>query len=983
VRAPLSNRSTSLFALAFVLCGKLLAAPEDFEGQTVAAIQFEPAAQPLTAAEMTDLIAPLKPGAPLRSADIRAAIQSLFTTGRFADIQVDASAEPNGVIVRFITTDAFFVGRVKIEGSPDPPSAGQLATAAKLQLGTPFLDTDTRQATDNLLERLRSDGLYNAKVEALKDPQPDVEQMNIDFTIDPGKRAKFGSVVVKGNADKPVEKVIGMTKWKRWGSKKWRPLTEHRLQGGLDNIRSYYQKHDHLMAKVTLDRLDFNPETNSVVPTLQIDAGPLVKVQTSGDKLSHGKLRSLLPIYQERSVDRSLLMEGRRNLVDYFESRGYFDVDVDFDQSTSDDGVQTIEYVIDKGSRHKLVSLKIEGNKFFDYETIRERMFIQPASFLRYRHGRYNERDLSRDVAAVEQLYRSNGFREVKVTSKVDDGYQGHPGDIGVTVHVTEGPQWFVSKLDIDGASEEDQKDLLPVVHSSAGQAYSEFNVAADRDAILSYYYNNGYPQAQFDWAEGDTGENRVSLHYLVTPGHRRFVRDVVVGGLDATKPDFVQKQITLRPGDPLSQIEIAETQARLYDLGIFAKVQTAIQNPDGVEESKYVLYQMEEARRYSMNIGFGAEIARIGGGVTTFDAPAGTGAFSPRVSFGISRLNMFGLGQTLSLQTRFSNYEQRVLISYVIPRFKDRENWTLTLTTLLDNSYDVRTFASRRIEESIQLGQRVSRATTLQYRFNYRDVYVDPASVKITPALIPLFAQSVRDGVLGGSYIFDRRDDPTDAHRGVYNTVDIGLSLKAFGSESQFTRLNVRNASYHRITKDVIFARSTTFGWIQRLGGLPAIPFPERLYSGGASSQRAFPDFQAGPRDPVTGFPLGGTALFLNSHEIRFPLIGDNLGGVLFHDCGNVYTNIHTLSFRFRQENPQDFDYMVHGFGFGIRYRTPVGPIRVDLSLSPNSPRFNGFSGSEAELLQCAPPGQPITCPSIPQRIHIFQFHFSLGQAF
>jgi outer membrane protein assembly complex protein YaeT len=983
VRAPLSNRSTSLFALAFVLCGTLFSAPEDFEGRKVAAIQFEPPVQPLPAAEMTELIAPMKPGMPLRSSDVRAAIQSLFTTGRFADIQVDAAAEGNGVIVRFVTTDAFFVGRVRIEGSPDPPSAGQLATSAKLQLGTPFLDTDTRQATDNILERLRADGLYKAQVEASKDPQPDVEQMNIDFTIDPGNRAKFGNVVVEGDADKPVEKIVKMTRWKRWGSRKWRPMTEQRLQGGLDNLRSYYQKHDHLLAKVTLHRLDYDDGSNVVVPTLRIDAGPVVKVQASGAKVSRGKLRSLLPIYQERSVDRGLLMEGRRNLVEYFQSQGYFDVDVDFDQSPDEQGIQTIEYMIDKGGRHKLVSLKIEGNRFFDYNTLRERMFIQPANFLRYRHGRYSERDLARDVAAVELLYKSNGFRDVKVTSKVQDDFQGHEGDIAVTVQVTEGPQWFVSNLDVDGLSEDDKKDLSPLLHSSAGQAYSEFNVATDRDTILSYYYNNGYPQAQFDWAEGDTGEHQVSLHYLVTPGTRRFVRDVIVGGLDATKPDFVQRQIKLHPGDPLSQIEIAETQRRLYDLGIFAKVQTALQNPEGTETSKYVLYQMEEAHRYSMNIGFGAEIARIGGGVTTFDAPAGTGAFSPRVSFGISRLNMFGLGQTLSLQTRFSNYEQRVLVSYLVPRFKDRDNWTLTLTTLLDNSYDVRTFASRRIEESLQLGERLSRATTLQYRFTYRDVYVDPASVKITPSLIPLFAQSVRDGVLGMSYIFDRRDDPTDAHRGIYNTVDVGLSLKAFGSESEFARLNVRNASYHRIAKDVIFARSTTFGWIDRLGGLPAIPLPERFFSGGASSHRAFPDFQAGPRDPVTGFPLGGTALFMNSHEIRFPLIGDNIRGVLFHDCGNVYTNIHTMSFRFRQENPQDFDYMVHGFGFGIRYSTPVGPIRVDLSLSPNSPRFNGFSGSEAELLQCAPPGQPITCPSIPQRIHIFQFHFSLGQAF
>lgn len=972
-----------MFALAFVLCGKLLPATETFEGRPVATIEFEPASQPLPEPEMIHLISPLHTGAPYRASDVRAAIQNLFSTGRFSDIRVDASPGTGGVVVRFITTKTYFVGRVSVEGSPDPPNTGQLATATKLQLGSQFSEPDVGQATDNIIERLHANGLYRATVSHTEDVEPKIEQLNIDFTIDPGKRAKFGKVVVEGDPKKPVADIIRMTRWRQLGFGRWRPMSEKRLQSGIGNVRSYYQKHDHLLAKITLSKLDYDEKTNRVTPALRIDAGPIVRVRAEGVKLSKGKLRALLPIYQEGSVDRSLLVEGRRNLVEYFQSQGYFDVAVDFDETPQENGVETVEYVIDKDVRHNLASLKIEGNKYFDANTIRERLYIQPASFLRYRHGRYSGRYLSKDIQAIEELYRSNGFRDVNATSKLTDDYLGHKGDIAVELQITEGAQWFVSKLDIEGASEPEKEHLLSILHSTAGQAFSEYNVATDRDSILSYYYNNGYPQAQFDWSQTDSGEHQVGLRFLVTPGPRRFIRDVIVRGLETTNPDLVHSRITLHGGDPLSQIEIAETQRRMYDLGIFAKVETAIQNPDGIEESKYVLYQVEEARLYSINFGFGAELARIGGGVTTFDAPAGTGAFSPRVSFGVSRLNFFGLGQTLSLQTRVSNLQQRALVSYYIPQFKGRDNWNLTLTTLFDDSRDVRTFAARRVEESIQLGQRISRAVTFQYRFTYRNVFVDPLSVKITPELIPLLSQSVRDGVLGGSFIQDRRDDPTDARRGIYNTVDLGLSLKAFGSESEFTRINARNATYHRLTRDLTFARSTSFGWIERLGGLPDIPLPERFFSGGASSMRAFPDNQAGPRDPTTGFPFGGKALLMNSLELRFPLIGDNVGGVLFHDAGNVYSSVSDISFRFRQRNLQDFNYMVQSVGFGIRYRTPIGPIRVDVSISPNSPRFNGFTGSRDQLLLCAPPGQPSTCAPVAQRISIFQFHFSLGQAF
>ena len=157
-------------------------------------------------------------------------------------------------------------------------------------------------------------------------------------------------------------------------------------------------------------------------------------------------------------------------------------------------------------------------------------------------------------------------------------------------------------------------------------------------------------------------------------------------------------------------------------------------------------------------------------------------------------------------------------------------------------------------------------------------------------------------------------------------------------------------------------------------------VPLPERFFAGGSSSQRGFPDNQAGPRDLITGFPIGGTALLLNNVELRFPLIGDNLRGVIFHDAGNVYSQLGKVSFRYNQKDITDFDYMVHALGFGIRYRTPVGPIRVDFGYALNPPRFSGFKGSRDQLY-----GDPALLPSLitNQQISHFQFHFSLGQAF
>jgi outer membrane protein assembly factor BamA len=380
------------------------------------------------------------------------------------------------------------------------------------------------------------------------------------------------------------------------------------------------------------------------------------------------------------------------------------------------------------------------------------------------------------------------------------------------------------------------------------------------------------------------------------------------------------------------------------------------------------------------MNVGVGAEIGRIGGGTTSLDSPAGATGFSPRFSFGISRLNFLGLGHTVGLQTLVSTLEQRALVTYVAPQFLGNPLLSLQFSGLYDRSHDVRTFSAQREEGSVQLSKKLSRANTVQYRYTYRKVNVLGTPL-ISPDLIPLLSQPVNVGFFSMSFIQDKRDDPIDSHRGMYSSIDLAAAASVFGSQTGFGRVVARNSTYYSLTKTLVLARTTDFGLISRYAGLPEIPLPERFFGGGAFSNRAFPDFQAGPRDLNTGFPIGGNSLLMNSLELRFPLIGNNFGGVLFHDIGNVYSKINRISMRFRQRDLQDFDYGVQAFGIGIRYRTPLGPVRADFSLSPNAPRFFGCEGSIDQLYSCGVPGSNV--PQTVQRINVFQFHFSLGQAF
>lgn len=953
---------------------RIWAAPEQFEGRPLSSVQFAPETQPLTFEQLLSLT-PLRIGEPLHMSDVRAAIQRLYETGEYADIAVDATANGEGVNLRFLTQPNYFIGHVRVRGVPEPPNEGELLVATKLQLGTLYSSDQDKAAVERLDDIVRRNGFYHATVEPQTQLQPPVQQALVNFSIEPGRRAKFDGLMATGQMERTIQSILRTSGWKRFpGFLGWHDLTEDRLQSGLDNIRSWYPKHDRLLARVTLVNLDYHSATNTVTPVLTIDSGPPVVVRLKGASLSGGKLRGLLPIYEERSLDRDLLQEGTRDLAEYFQSQGYFHASVNYTLTEATNGSQFIDYSVDRGPKHKLVKLEIEGNHYFTTQTLRDRMTIIPATLVRYRHGRYNHAELERDLDSIRDLYRSNGFRDVQVTSQEMDNYEGKEGHVALIIHVKEGPQWFVSNLNVEGVADQDRVTML--LYSTSGEPYSDANIASDRDTILNFYFNDGYPDARFQFTATPAEEPyHMNVSYVVSPGPQVFVRHVLITGLERTRPDLVRNRIDLEPGDPLSQQKITGSQRRLYDLGIFARVDTALQNPDGEEPTKNVIYSIEEAGRYSINTGVGAEIGRIGGGTTSLDSPAGTTGFSPRFIFGVSRLNFLGLAHTISLQSLVSTLEQRALLTYLAPQFEGNPNLNLQFSGLFDISHDVRTFSARREEGSVQLGQKLTKANTLQYRFVFRKVNILGTPL-VTPELIPLLSQPVRVGLISTSFIQDRRDDPIDPHHGIYTSIDLGLASQAFGSQTGFGRVVARNSTYYSLTKNLVLARSTNFGIIERYSGLPEIPLAERFFGGGSLSNRAFPDYQAGPRDLETGFPIGGNAMFVNTVELRFPLIGDNLGGVLFNDMGNVYSAVNKISLRFRQRDLQDFDYGVQSFGFGLRYRTPIGPVRADFSLSPNSPRFFGFQGTENQLLFGG--GQAVV-----QRINVFQFHISLGQAF
>ena len=969
---------------------------DKYEGKTVSAIEFRGISS--GTAVLRSLVSQ-ETGEPLDRKKLRASLDALYATGRFATLDAEAEPRPgDSLALVFVATENYFNGAVSVEGTPQKgdPRPNQLIAASQLDLGELFSEDKVITSIDRMKKILADNGYYQAVIRYSLQPNARERQMAINFQVTPGPMARVGEVTIKGETGIAPEQVRKLTKLKAGAN-----VSSAHVTRALERLRKHYQQNAHLEAQVSLIARQYHPETKRLDYIFEVEQGPTVDITTEGDGVSKGQLRKLVPVFQENSVDDDLLNEGRRNLRDYLETKGYFDAKVEVERRpVPDSNHLNIIYVVDSGVRHKLIAVKVEGNKYFDVAAIRERMNVQTATLF-IPNGKFSQRLLSEDVNSIKYLYLANGFLDAKVESELRDDYQGKKNEMEVLIKIDEGAQTRVHEVKLEGVNEADEKKLDTMLSSVAGQPFSDVNLANDRDAVTFYYFNRGYPNVQFESsATPAPGEpNRMDVVYKVTEGQRVFVDRVLVTGLNYTRPYVVNRQMRIADGDPLSQTRMVDSQRRLYNLGLFNEVDMAVQNPDGDEPSKDVLFNIQEAKRWTFRYGGGIEFAT--GNLPSTSNPQGKTGVSPNAVLEITRLNILGRDQTFTLRGRVGLLTRRGVASYDAPRLFHRENWRIIFSALYDNTADVNTFASERLEGAVQAEQRVNRFLTFAYGVSFQRVAVDKNSLVIDPVLIALYSKPVFIAMPIITMVRDKRDDAINPSKGSYNAVNGGLATSALGSQTNFGRVLIDNSTYYTIKRNWVLARRTQIGIekpygtndflnLESLppGSIPAeatqIPLPELFFAGGSNSLRAFSINQAGPRDTQTGFAIGGQGLFVNTVELRtppvtLPYIGNNLGFVFFHDMGNVFDSAnHIISgmLRFHQPSladcatpgsntPCNFNYDSQAVGAGIRYKTPVGPVRFDLGYALNPTRFPIQEHAETDSLR---------------RINVF---FSIGQTF
>jgi outer membrane protein assembly complex protein YaeT len=960
---------------------------------------------------------------PLNREALQKSLRQLFATGLYENIEATAAPERDGVALVFSGAPRTFIGTVTVDGAKGAAMNMQLQRASRLEAGERYTLVKLNQALEQMRSAMADNGFHAPVITQALTPHPEEQLVDIAFHVTNGPQARVGSVEVAGDPGMSVED------FRRHAHLKPDSHVAHDTANrALAGVLKQYQKQNRFEAEIKLESQKYAPGTQKADFHFSASRGPQVKVLVEGANLSEARIKRVIPVFEEGTVDEDLLNEGNRRLRDYYQRMGYVDVKVEHQQQTATGDEVVIRYKVSLGPRRRIEKVSVTGNHYFDSATLQDLLSVHAAGTID-RHGIYSQILVTADVSALQAVYHNNGFPGVKISpesSKPDDQSSTNrkTAPLSVVYRIEEGSQVRIGSVRLEGVEQSDPAKLMALLNTAPGQLLSPQNLAGDRDTLLTDYLSRGFDLIAVDVTQqADASDaSKVNVVFHVTEGQQIFVRKVLLTGLHYTRPDTVARAITIHPGDPLNQPALAETQRNLYDFALFSEIDTAIQNPSGGETYKTVMLQAVEARRWALTYGFGFE-AQTGTPQTNCSGnctPNGKTNVSPRVLLDVTRNNLFGREQSASLRGTYGLLEQKLSLQFQNPHFNGNRNFGLTLSGGYANSQDVTTYVASKLEAGMRWSEHfntpllgLSKANTFIYEFEFRRVKVAADSLQVYPKAIDLLSTAVRVAGPGFTWIRDTRDSPLDAHRGTYTSFQEFLSLDSLGAQAEFNRVDVSNSSYYSFDKErFVLARNTRYGQERAFGpaGDELLPLPERMYAGGATSLRSFPINAAGPRDPQTGFPIGGAGTLVNSTEMRLPppslpWFGNTLSFVLFHDMGNVFANASDVwrsAIRIQQPNRDtcksaladtgpnpnldgpgssigklgncSFNYFSHAAGLGLRYHTPVGPIRLDFSYNLNPPIYPVLS-SNGLLLQPAN-------RYVGQAGH-FNFFFSLGQTF
>ena len=916
-------------------------------GRTVVALSYT-ADGPVDAPEIERLVE-IHVGQPLTDQATGATIRNLFATNRFADVQIAASEEAEGVAVVVHLARSYQIRPLRFRGAKGL-SRDELLRALSFSEGAVFNRAEVDEGARDLKRRLEEEGYLACQVTPRVTLDRERFRARVEYLFEPGIAARVAPAFFDGDT-KPYTADELRRRAKLKPGARYR---ESKARSDATRMTEFLHKASRLRATVEL--IAAQPtDDGRLMPVYRVSVGPEVDFESTGitPKKLRREIRDLLSGGQV--LDEDLILQYAENKKRELQGSGYYRAKVEYTLSSSADRY-VVRVTIDPGPREAIEKIAFTGNDSVRDKTLLGLMVTRKRGLPIVTPGRLVEDDLNEDVSAILGYYQSHGWVAAKIDRpNVTEGSK--PNRLVVTIPIHEGPRAMVGVLRTEGADHMAAADLGKLLRLKAGEPYNPVLVREDVTNLQAAYHDRGWAEAVVRGETKLSDEGRkADVVYRVDEGMRSFFGRTIIRGNNRTVTNRVQRLVSWKEGRPFSETELLNTQRNLSRAGVFRRVEVKPQPAEPTTGARNVEIELQEGRPLSLLYGVGYQY--------TPDAPSY--ASDPFLVGGISYNNLFGRMLSAGLEGQISiSGRYRLQLSYRDPYFLNRE---VTLTSFF--------FATREPIQEVDI-DRLGLVNEVSHYFGHflrvglrqeyqriRPVNPDQLS-QIEASDFPRFDQPIEEATIGPSAFYDRRDDVIDPHHGYYASLAVKYAFPVLSAQARYTKFSTQAAWFQPIGRSVA-AASFRVGGIFPYGPSDIqVPIAERFFAGGQSTGRGFQQdllgipgqtvdydtratrrtksgngscagsFTDGDRFDCNAGPhiVGGNGFLAGNVELRFPIVGD-LGGTLFYDVAQVWKNFSDVNFRLEGDSG-----LRQTAGFGLRYMTPIGPLRAEFGL-PLQPR-------------------------------------------
>lgn len=786
-----------------------------------------------------------------------------------------------------------------------------------LEVGAPLDPARLLAAEKALAEQYRRGGYFEAKVAFRLEPEGKHRQVVI-FDLASGPRARVGEVSFDGNLGALRPEMLREASRLREGA----VFDPERLETERRRLWRLLIRESYLSGSIESPVETYDPARAAVDLRFPIEVGPKVEVVVRGEELATLKKRGLLLFYEDTPLDEISLEQSRRRIVADLQKRGFYEARVEARQVG-----ERVEIDIVRGTPFRLEELLFEGATAIDPAALRRLMSVVPRQSLLPGSGIVTDEELEADVANLTSYYRLQGFGLAKVgpprLEKMPSSAGEERGQLRLHLPIEEGERQRVVDIVLDGVSVFEREELLGKLPLRRGGPFHPLLLDDSLNVLRALYEEKGYAFARVEPVLEWNAENTlVDILLTLEDGPQLTLDRLILRGQVKTDSLLITRTVGLAPGDIVSRRRLVRAQRDLYRLGIFSRVEVRLA-PAGVEEGRRdVFVEVQEARPFRLSYGF------------SYHSEDGIGGL-----FGLSRTNLGGAAGRLQIDLRGSQNDRRARLVFDRP-FLGNARLPFTSAFYLREerrpSFDVE-------ERGAQLSlTRELEDGRFSLFYDYRLVDLAPRLDQPQPGE-PVERQDaeVEISSFTPDLLWDRRDDPVDPTRGFSTTLRLEWAHPIFEADADFLKLFWQQTAYGQLGRYGVLAASIRAGAIEPFAvageldpdlppELPSakVPISERFFAGGRTSHRAYARDALGllgssliDEDDDSPREVGGNGLLLANLDWRFP-VTESFGGVIFLDVGNVWADWRNF----------DAAELRLGAGIGARYKSPIGPVRLEL---------------------------------------------------